>query len=101
MKTVKVKNMHVGEEYYFVDTDFYFVPVKMPTISKERINKIILGEFSTRNDGDRFEKIRVMAFKTEKDAMKKALKELKSYKSWLSNCVNMHIKFLEDEIKLK
>ena len=98
MGTIKVKNMKVGEKYYFVDTEFHYNPVKMPVISEERINKIIGGDFSTKNEGDRYERVRVMAFKTEREAKQYALKELKNYRTWLKNCVNMHISFLEEEL---
>lgn len=98
MKYIKAKNIKVGENYYFVDDDFHYSNVRCPRVSKERINKIIGNEYSTKNDGDRYEVQRFIGFKTEAEAVKYSIRELKQFKKWLLDDVNKVIKSQEEKL---
>lgn len=98
MAYIKTKNIKIGEEYYFVDTDFKYGTIKMPIISKQKINKIIGNKYSTKNDGDRYEVERFIGFKTETEAYKYALKQLKQYKQWINKEISIPVMVLEEAL---
>lgn len=77
MKYITAKKVKKGESYYFADTHFSYPNLFTTSISKAKVNKIIDGDFSTRNDGDRYEIERVIAFVNEKDARDYLIKEIK------------------------
>jgi len=80
MRTIKTNKIKVGEEYFFPDTDFTYSALFKVRVNKERINKIIVGEFSTRNIGDKYEKQRFIGFKTELECKKYLIKKIKERK---------------------
>jgi len=88
MNCINVKNIKVGEEYYFVDTHFVYANINLLEISKEKIYRIVNNEFSTKNDDDKYETIRVIGFRTKEEAQKYALKELKEYKKWYNKQID-------------
>jgi hypothetical protein len=98
MKYIKTKNIKVGEEYYFVDDDFRYNPVLKPIVSKQRINKIIGNQYSTKNPGDRYEVERIIGFKTQKEAIEYAIKQVKEHRKWLVNSANLVIELLEEDL---
>ena len=80
MKYINYKNIKIDDYYYFVDTDFSYPIIKLPQIRREKVYRKIDGEYSTKNDGDKYETIRGCAVKTEKEAIRKAIDELENYK---------------------
>ena len=72
-----------GEKYFFVDTDFSYSSIKKPSINEETVYRVVSGDFSTKNQEDKYERIRVMAFETKEDATQYALKQLNDYKQYL------------------
>jgi hypothetical protein len=93
-KYVKARDMKVGEKYWFVDIDFSYPDVKLPTIKKRTIYRIVGGDFSTRENGDRYEVIRVIAHTSEKEAREYALKQLQDYKKYFIKKVDEKIEEL-------
>jgi len=77
---IKANKIKVGEEYFFPDNNFTYVSLFKVEIRKERINKIIGREFSTKNVEDRYEKERVIGFETELEARKYLIKQIKDRK---------------------
>lgn len=94
MKIIKAKNIKPGQEYYFVDTDFSYLKVKYPRISKQKIYQVIGNQYSTKNDGDRYEVERVIGFKTEAEALKYAIKRVQEFKKWVNKDINECIAIL-------
>ena len=82
---IKTNKIKVGEEYFFIDTDFTYPELFNGSIKKERINKIIDGEFSTRNVGDKYERQRYIGFTTEKEATEYLIREIKDRKKQIDN----------------
>ena len=77
MSKISAKKIKVGESYFFPNTDFTYTPLFRVKVTKERINKIIDGEFSTRNEGDKYEQQRYTGFTTEDEAKKYLIKQIK------------------------
>ena len=55
MRKITVKKVKIGEKYYFPDTEFTYSDLFKTYITYAKVNKIITGDFSTRNDGDIYE----------------------------------------------
>ena len=91
MKQLTYKDVNVGESYFFVDVSCKYPSPKV-YISKAKVNKKITGDFSTRNDDDRYEVVRVFAYPTEEDAKKRVVKELKDYKKYITKDIDEVIK---------
>lgn len=86
---INVKKIKVGESYYFADTWFTYVSLFKTCVTKERINKIIGGDFSTRNIGDKYEQERFIGFTTEEAAKKYLIKRIKERKKGIdAECKN-------------
>ena len=88
MKYITGSKVKMGEEYFFVDDDFEYPTIHFPKIKKEKIYRIIDGEFSTRNDGDRYETIRHMAYRNYDDAKKRAVEDLRKYKKYINKKID-------------
>jgi hypothetical protein len=91
MKHKNGNKVKVGEQYFFVDNDFKYIDIPSPIISKETIYRVIDGEFSTKEENDKYEKVRHMAFVNEEDAKRYAIRELKDYKKYLIKAVQVAI----------
>ena len=63
--------------YYFPDSDFSYGNLFKASVRKERINKIFGSEFSTRNEGERYERERFIGFTTEHEARQYCIKKIK------------------------
>jgi len=87
-KYLKYDDIKVGEEYFFVDTDFPWSDVECPTIKKEKVYRKITGDFSTKNDGDRYEVVRHMAYTNIKDAKEEAKEELERYREYINKNID-------------
>lgn len=94
IKPIKVKNIKVGEDYFFPDTDFNYSPMFKVSVRKERINKIIDGEFSTKNIGDKYERQRFIGFKTEVEALSYLVNQIRNRKKQIIDECNDEIRKL-------
>lgn len=79
MKTLKYDDVKVGESYYFVDVDKSYPRAKV-YIKKNKVHQKITGDFSTKNDGDRYEVVQHFAYSTEGDAKERVVEELQRWK---------------------
>lgn len=91
------KKLKVGARYYFVNTNFDYADVRVPIIKQRTVYRIVTGDFSTKEPGDMYEVERTMAFETEDEAKKYALKELRRYKKYLNEKVDKAIKLLAQQ----
>ena len=92
--TGRSKKLKVGKKYYFVETDFGSTRIKSPTITKRTVYRIVTGDFSTKEPDDRYEVERYMAFESEDEARKYAIKELSNHKKYLNEEINRVKKLL-------
>lgn len=78
---VRAKQAKVGEKLFFPDMKLKhgIIPNNF-SIELCRVNKIIDWEFSTRNDGDRYEVVRTYGFRTREGAKKDLLKKVINYR---------------------
>jgi hypothetical protein len=77
MKHLNAKSVKLGEEYFYPDTHFTYSKLFDTYISKAKVYRIADGQYSSRNDGDRYEVMRVIAYKNETDAKKYLVKRIK------------------------
>lgn len=93
---VEVKDMKVGDKYFFVNDDLKYGNITLPTITRETIYRIVGDMFSTRETGDMYEVIRHYAYKDEKSAKQKAIKTLLEYKDYMNKKIDMVIKTIKE-----
>lgn len=82
---INVKKIKTGEKYWFPNTDFSYGGLFKTYRTLERIYQVIGNEFSTRNEGDRYEVVRSIGFSTEREAkdylIKRVSERLKEIKA--------------------
>jgi len=87
-----------GKQYYFIDTDFCYNGVKVPSIKKETVYRIIGGEYSTKEPNDRYETIRVMVYKTKEDAEQDSRRFLEEYRDYCNREIDKALQALTPTI---
>lgn len=77
MKTINAKKVKVGNSYFFPNTHFDYGSQFITQVEKAKVYRVISGDFSTKNDGDKYEVERVFGFENEIDAKKYLVKQIK------------------------
>jgi len=95
------QDVKVGEKYFFVDTDFYFIDVPPPTIKKRTVYRKIGNDYSTKEKGDGAEVERHIAFASKDQAIKYAIKELKEYNKYINEEITKALGLLHKELICK